>query len=101
MDSDISWLISEVLGAQTSNDSREVFQNYQPSSVQFKQVTGILTGAVSNDVSKTNIIVNTAASLPCCLDGTTLNPKVGDIILKLEYFADTYDANVAILYHSD
>ena len=98
-DSDISYLINQRVGAQSANDSAQIVSNFQPSSVTFKlsgaNVVGALTSVTEIEVTD----VNTATPIPSPA-GTT-EPAVGDVILKLEYVADTYAANVDVLYHSD
>lgn len=100
VDSDISWLISEIVGTHSANISQNIHQNYQPSSIVFKQSGGIPVGAVSNDVDKGLIDVNTSLTLNSSSDNS-ITPALGDVILKLSYFADSYDAKVSVLYHSD
>ena len=100
VDSDISWLISETAGTHSTNNSHNIYQNYQPSSIVFKQSGDIPVGAVSNDVDKGLIDVNNSSTLNSSSDNS-ITPSVGDVILKLSYFADSYDAKVSVLYHSD
>lgn len=97
---DISYLIADVVGVQTANDSFIYSHNYQPSSVKFKVSGGALVGGVSNNVESAVSAVNTGITLPSSR-GVSITPAVGDVILKLVYVADSYDANISILYHSD
>lgn len=99
-DADISYLISDVVGVQSGNDTQLISHNYQPSSVVFKQSGGNIVGSVTNDVELTVAAINTGITLDSSR-GVTITPAVGDLILKFDYVADTFDASVGILYHSD
>lgn len=97
---DISWLISDTLGAHSANDSRVISYNYEPSSVTFYQDTGVLQKAVTNDVSTALSAIKTTTPLPSST-GTSIQPVVGDVILSLGYVDDTFTAVVGVLYHSN
>lgn len=96
---DISYLISDVVGVQSANDSMEITHNYQPSAVVFKQSGGSLVGAVTSVVDNAVAAVNTGASLASSR-GVIITPALGDVVLKLEYDNDNFDVTAAILYHS-
>jgi hypothetical protein len=98
-DADITYLINDVVGVQSANDTQIINYNYQPSAVSFKVVGGALVGAVSNNIDENIASVNTGLTLQSSRNAT-ITPAVGDIILKLEYVADDYDATISILYHS-
>jgi hypothetical protein len=99
-DADISYLINHRVGAQQSNDSAQVVCNYQPSSVVFKGDGGTGIEDAITSVKESGVAaVNTGTGLPSPAGTTT--PATGDVILKLEYVADTYAANVDVIYHSD
>jgi hypothetical protein len=96
---DVTWLCNYRLGAQSANDSQQVIDNFQPSSVQCKITGGAVVGAISNVVETNVAAINTGAALNSPA-GSTI-PAVGDVLLKLEYVADTFSANLDCLYHSD
>lgn len=96
---DIYYLISDVVGVQNANDTQLISHTYQPSSVTFKTTEGNINGAVTNNVELAVSAVNTGATLTSSR-GASITPAVGDIILKLDYFADNFNAEISILYHS-
>lgn len=97
-DADISYIVSTRLGVQNANDSVTVYENYQPACILFDPDAGTPVGSITNAKDSAVVAINTGAAIPSPA-GTTV-PGLGDIILKLEYVADTYAANVRVVYHT-
>lgn len=93
---DIDWLISENLCSNTGRSSVLTYQNYHPSSVLFDSAT---SKSVTNDSETDVAAINTVTLIDS--PGGSLYPKLGDVVIKLVYVEDIFDANVSVLYHSN
>lgn len=99
VDADISYLQNFNLSTQSANENKDIFHNYQPSGLKFEVSGGSLVGAITNDTESSISAVNTGITLDS--PNGSIAPAVGDVILKFVYVADTYNATVQAVYHSE
>lgn len=78
-----------------------IIDNYAPSQLKLGVVDGETPFFISS-AKETNVTaVNTGVTLNSPRGAATVTPGVGDVIVKFEWSAGTYDANVRAFYHSE
>jgi len=99
-DADVSYLWSINPGVQSANDGIVTTCNFQPSSVTFKtDGAGNVVGALTSIKESAVAAINTGTTLNG--PGGAITPAVGDVILKADYNADTFDWAMTVVYHAD
>lgn len=87
----------------SKSDDRKIIRDrkFSPSALRCAVVGGALTDILT-DFSEVGVTaVNTLTPLRSPLGAGTVTPGVGDLIVKAEQTAGSYNASVSIMYHSE